>query len=61
MYEELFYPIRKAIPKCPTDTHPTVTTHKRGAGGFLKWESRTRTFVVEPDVAGKDAVGTHTI
>ena len=61
MYEDMFYPIRRAIPPCPVDTHPTVTTNTRCCKDYLTWDSRTRTFEVERDAAGKSAVGVHDI
>ena len=61
MYEDMFYPIGRIIPSCPPNTNPSVTTSRRGTEDFLKWNSRTRTFEIERDAAGKNAVGTHAI
>jgi hypothetical protein len=46
MYAELFYPIRRNIPRCPADTYPSLSVSKRGTDDFLEWDSRTRTFIV---------------
>ena len=46
MYGELFYPIRRYIPRCPDDTYPSLSVSKQGTDDFLEWESRTRTFIV---------------
>ena len=61
MNDDLFYPIRRIIPRCPTDTYPSVTVIKRDTDDFLQWDSQTRTFIILPDVAGKEAVGSYPI
>ena len=35
MYDDLFYPIRRVIPRCPADTYPSVTVIQYGTEEFL--------------------------
>ena len=61
MNDDLFYNIRRVIPRCPPDTYPNVNVVKRGTDNFLQWDSRTRTFIILPEIAGKDAIGSYPI